>query len=76
MKSSIVTVLLTLGVIGAASVFPTSGYAIPPGMIGVPSGEPAPEMSVMMLPIALGAAGYLAIRSRRKAMKKKKDPQA
>jgi hypothetical protein len=36
--------------------------------------DPAPEMSVMMLPIALGAAGLLAVRSRRKAMKKKNTP--
>jgi hypothetical protein len=36
--------------------------------------DPAPEMSVMMLPVALGAAGLLAVRSRRKAMKKKNTP--
>lgn len=29
--------------------------------------DPAPELSVMMLPVALGAAGVLAIRARRRA---------
>lgn len=36
-------------------------------------GNPLPEMSVMMLPVALGAAGLLAVRARRKAMTNKKD---
>lgn len=41
---------------------------------GDPDGppDPAPEMSVMMLPVAIGAAGFFAVRSRRKARRKKK----
>jgi hypothetical protein len=32
--------------------------------------DPAPEMSVMMLPVALAAAGFLAVRARRKGNRK------
>lgn len=35
--------------------------------------DPAPEVSVMMLPVALGAAGVLAIRARRRAAGKTSD---
>lgn len=79
-----ITLLMTLGAINPQQSFASStpigcpgscpaGYSFNSSCSCVPDGDPLPEMSVMMLPAALGAAGLLAIRARRKAMQNKTD---